>query len=122
MYTVFCKEAEQYQDLWKVMEELDASCWILEPENPSRRDTYRKISVGICLVNYFLQLSATLPTHRFFSIAHNVSLRIDVDPIHPRIFPSITWLGSEKAVFNLREKILDRVEVQQSISLNFLIR
>ncbi len=41
-----------------------------------------------------------------------MSLKIEVDPNHPRIFPSITWLGSETAVFVFREKILDRVEVR----------
>nr|SVE73258.1 EOG090X0G12 [Ceriodaphnia reticulata] len=88
MYTVFCQAAEQYQEFWEVMEELDSGCWVLEPENPSRRDTYRKIS-----------------------IAPNVSLKVDIDPSHPRLFPSITWLGSEVAVFNFRERILDRIEV-----------
>nr|SVE92091.1 EOG090X0G12 [Daphnia sinensis] len=87
MYSLFCQEAEQYQDFWKAMEELDAGCWVLEPENPSRRDTYRKIS-----------------------IAPNVSLKIEVDPNHPYVFPSITWLGSETAVSKFREKILDRIE------------
>nr|SVE82793.1 EOG090X0G12 [Daphnia magna] len=88
MYSLFCQEAEHYQDFWKAMEELDAGCWVLEPENPSRRDTYRKIS-----------------------IAPNVSLKIEVDPNHPYVFPSITWLGSETAVSKFREKILDRIEV-----------
>nr|SVE78563.1 EOG090X0G12 [Daphnia lumholtzi] len=88
MYSLFCQEAEQYQDFWKAMEELDAGCWVLEPENPSRRDTYRKIS-----------------------IAPNVSLKIEVDPKHPYVFPFITWLGSETAVSKFREKILDPIEV-----------
>nr|SVE70749.1 EOG090X0G12 [Daphnia similis]SVE71378.1 EOG090X0G12 [Daphnia similis]SVE72010.1 EOG090X0G12 [Daphnia similis]SVE72637.1 EOG090X0G12 [Daphnia similis] len=88
LYSLFCQEAEQYQDFWKAMEELDAGCWVLEPENPSRRDTYRKISV-----------------------APNVSLKIEIDPNHPYVFPSITWLGSETAVSKFREKILDRIEV-----------
>ncbi|XP_046460014.1 E3 ubiquitin-protein ligase FANCL-like [Daphnia pulex] len=91
MYNIFCEETEHYQDFWETMDELDSRCWVLEPENPSRRDTYRKIS-----------------------IAPNVSLKIEVDPNHPRIFPSITWLGSETAVFVFREKILDRVETWNS--------
>nr|SVE75456.1 EOG090X0G12 [Daphnia dolichocephala] len=91
MYSLFCQAAEQYQDFWKAMEELDAGCWVLEPESPSRRDTYRKIS-----------------------IAPNISLKIEVDPNHPYVFPSITWLGSETAISIFREKILDRIEVWDS--------
>lgn len=49
MYTLFCQAAEQYQDFWKAMEELDAGCWVLEPENPSKRDVYRKISIGVTI-------------------------------------------------------------------------
>nr|SVE76088.1 EOG090X0G12 [Daphnia hispanica] len=88
MYTLFCQAAEQYADFWKAMEELDAGSLVLEPENPSKRDVYRKIS-----------------------IAPNVSLKIEVDPNHPYVFPAITWLGSETAVSVFREKILDRIEV-----------
>nr|SVE93948.1 EOG090X0G12 [Scapholeberis mucronata] len=93
LYNYFLLEAENYQDFWTTMEELDANCWVLEPENPSRRDTYRKIA-----------------------IASNVSLKVEIDPNHPRHFPSITWLGSETAVFNFREKVLDRVEVWENDS------
>jgi hypothetical protein len=50
-----------------------------------------------------------------------VSLKIEVDPNHPRIFPSITWLGSETAVFVFREKILDRVEVRLFYYLIFFL-
>nr|SVE76714.1 EOG090X0G12 [Daphnia longispina] len=87
MYNLFCQEAKKYQEFWKAMDELDSRCWVLEPENPSRQDTYRKIHV-----------------------VPNVSLKIEVDPYHPKIFPTITWLGSETAVFVFRERILDRVE------------
>jgi E3 ubiquitin-protein ligase FANCL len=49
MYNIFCEETEHYQDFWETMDELDSRCWVLEPENPSRRDTYRKISIGMLL-------------------------------------------------------------------------
>nr|SVE92719.1 EOG090X0G12 [Megafenestra aurita] len=88
IYNFYCDAAEQYQEFWQVMEELDNQCWVLEPENPSKCDTYRKISISA-----------------------NVSLKIDIDPNHPRYFPSITWLGSETAIISLREKVLDRLEV-----------
>ncbi len=43
--------------------------------------------------------------------APTVSLKLDIDPNHPRMFPTFTWLGSESAVFNLREQVLNRMEV-----------
>lgn len=108
MYSLFCQEAEHYQDFWKAMEELDAGCWVLEPENPSRRDTYRKISIGI---NDTSAKFTSFTNLKIFPIAPNVSLKIEVDPNHPYVFPSITWLGSETAVSKFREQILDRIEV-----------
>jgi len=91
LYNDFCKETEQYQEFWSAMDELDANCWILEPEKPSRKDTYRKIAVSA-----------------------NVSLKIVVDPKNPHLLPHITWLGSENAVYESREKVTDRIEMWES--------
>ena len=59
--------------------------------------------------------------YRTFSSVPNVSLKIEVDPYHPKIFPTITWLGSETAVFVFRERILDRVEVYVPFYFIFFI-
>jgi hypothetical protein len=53
MYNLFCQEAKKYQEFWKAMDELDSRCWVLEPENPSRQDTYRKIHVGMLFVTFY---------------------------------------------------------------------
>jgi len=91
LYESFCKETEQYLEFWNAMDELDSHCWVLEPEKPSRKDNYRKIAVS-----------------------SNVSLKIVVDPKNPHLFPSITWLGSESAVYASREKVTDRIEMWES--------
>nr|SVE70128.1 EOG090X0G12 [Eubosmina coregoni] len=93
VYNLFSQEAEQYQEFWQAMDELDSGCWILEPETPFLSDTYRKIAV-----------------------TQNVSLKIDVEPKNPRSFPTITWFGSETGVFDFREKAIDRLEVWESNS------
>ena len=49
VYDEFCLAVEQYLEFWDVMDELDASCWILEPENPSLSDRYRKIAISMQL-------------------------------------------------------------------------
>ena len=46
VYNLFSQEAEQYQEFWQAMDELDSGCWILEPETPFLSDTYRKIAVS----------------------------------------------------------------------------
>nr|SVE93325.1 EOG090X0G12 [Moina brachiata] len=98
IYESFLNQIEDFQEFWDVMEELDNACWVLEPENPSRKATYRKIAV-----------------------VPNVSLKIDVDPKHPRLFPAITWLGSESMVFSFREKVLDRIEVSIFFSFKTIL-
>lgn len=47
IYDSFCDQIEDYQEFWEVMEELDNACWVLEPENPPKKATYRKIAVGM---------------------------------------------------------------------------
>ena len=119
------------------MDELDGHCWILEPEKPTRKDLYRKIAVskyhikskiqrflnifwkskifwdseGLFLVLYIYEYIHSFIQGIFNIAGSNVSLKIDVDPKNPRLFPSITWLGSESAVYASREKVADRIEV-----------
>ena len=39
----------KYQDLWDMLDEIDAQTWVLEPENPTRNITLRRIAVGMPL-------------------------------------------------------------------------
>ena len=36
----------QFDTFWEEMEEVDARTWLLEPENPSRACTHRRIVIG----------------------------------------------------------------------------
>ncbi len=36
----------QFEALWDVLDEVDSKCWVLEPENPTRVCTYRRVVIG----------------------------------------------------------------------------
>nr|XP_057919607.1 E3 ubiquitin-protein ligase FANCL [Doryrhamphus excisus] len=69
-------------DFWDVVDEIDRKTWILEPEKPSLSDTMRRIAIG-----------------------NNVSIKVDVDPRHPKMLPECCLLGAEHAVTPLRNKL-----------------
>ena len=37
---------QQFEVLWDMLDEVDAKCWVLEPESPTRACTYRRVVVG----------------------------------------------------------------------------
>uniref|UniRef100_A0A3Q1BP46 RING-type domain-containing protein n=1 Tax=Amphiprion ocellaris TaxID=80972 RepID=A0A3Q1BP46_AMPOC len=59
-------------EFWDVLDEIDTKTWILEPEKPSRSDTMRRIAIG-----------------------NNVSIKVEVDPRHPKMLPECCLLGAE---------------------------
>ena len=50
VYQRFEEAVEKYQPFWTVLDRLDALLWVVEPENPSRRDTRRRIVVSELLM------------------------------------------------------------------------
>lgn len=62
----------RYQEFWDVLDEVDARCQVLEPENPTRGATLRRISLG-----------------------SHCSVQIEVDPDHPRAMPELRFMGSD---------------------------
>jgi len=42
----FAAAIAKYQDLWLVLEDLDANAWVLEPEHPTPADVARRIGIG----------------------------------------------------------------------------
>jgi hypothetical protein len=44
------KAMESYMELWKVLQDLDENCWILEPERFGFKNTFRRIALGEHLV------------------------------------------------------------------------
>jgi len=41
------------QRFWDVLDEIDNECWVIDPDNPTRKDIYRRIMIGMNL-NYSL--------------------------------------------------------------------
>ncbi|XP_061914871.1 E3 ubiquitin-protein ligase FANCL [Entelurus aequoreus] len=69
-------------EFWDVLDEIDTKTWILEPEKPSFCDTMRRIVIG-----------------------NNVSIKVEVDPRHPKMLPECCLLGAEHVVTPLRDKL-----------------
>ncbi|XP_069545954.1 E3 ubiquitin-protein ligase FANCL isoform X2 [Brachyistius frenatus] len=69
-------------EFWDVLDEIDSDTWILEPEKPSRSDTMRRIAIG-----------------------NNASIKVEVDPRHPKMLPECCLLGAEHVVTPLRNKL-----------------
>uniref|UniRef100_A0AAY4E5L9 RING-type domain-containing protein n=1 Tax=Denticeps clupeoides TaxID=299321 RepID=A0AAY4E5L9_9TELE len=68
----FLAELEGLAEFWSVLDEIDVQTWVLEPEKPSRADTMRRIAIG-----------------------NNVSIKVEIDPRHPRMLPDCCLLGAE---------------------------
>lgn len=83
----------QFDPLWTVLEEVDAKCWVLEPEKPTRACTYRRVVIGkecicICFVLSALNYRReSVPAYGFTpSLAHSPS-SADIPGSRPRCAP-----------------------------------
>ncbi|XP_047459788.1 E3 ubiquitin-protein ligase FANCL isoform X2 [Mugil cephalus] len=74
LHSQFLLVLESLTEFWDVLDEIDGKTWILEPEKPSRSDTMRRIAIG-----------------------NNVSIKVEVDPRHPKMLPECCLLGAEHA-------------------------
>ncbi|XP_030012457.1 E3 ubiquitin-protein ligase FANCL isoform X3 [Sphaeramia orbicularis] len=82
LHSQFLLVLESLSDFWNILDEIDSQTWILEPEKPSRSDTTRRIAIG-----------------------NNVSIKVEVDPRHPKMLPECCLLGAEHVVTPLRNKL-----------------
>lgn len=48
MYMAFCSLISQLQDFWNSYELLCNTAWVIDPEQPSKKDVYCRIVVGKC--------------------------------------------------------------------------
>lgn len=78
---------QRYQDFWAVMEDLDNKFWIMEPEHPSRANTFRRIALG-----------------------GHCSLSLTIDPLSPRSFPECRFFGSDMVISPLRKKLNNNIK------------
>uniref|UniRef100_A0A7N6A953 RING-type domain-containing protein n=1 Tax=Anabas testudineus TaxID=64144 RepID=A0A7N6A953_ANATE len=74
LHSQFVLVLESLTEFWDVLDEIDSQTWILEPEKPSRADTMRRIAIG-----------------------NNMSIKVEVDPRHPKMLPECFLLGAENS-------------------------
>ncbi|NWS37210.1 FANCL ligase, partial [Probosciger aterrimus] len=88
IYNQFLVALESLKEFWDAMDEIDGKTWVLEPENPTRSATTRRIAIG-----------------------NNVSVSVEVDPRHPAMLPECYFLGADHAVNPLRAKLNDNMHL-----------
>ncbi|XP_046384217.1 E3 ubiquitin-protein ligase FANCL [Ischnura elegans] len=97
MYEKFVEAVDRLQDFWNLVDDIDESCWVIDPEQPKRKDSYRRIIIGT-----------------------NVSLYLSIDPLDPHKRPDITFIGSERTVMPFRNSLQENLEQWDSIGVNIV--
>ncbi|XP_022253364.1 E3 ubiquitin-protein ligase FANCL-like isoform X1 [Limulus polyphemus] len=90
-----------FQDFWMCMDEIDSSCWVLEPEKPRRKDCKRRLV-----------------------LATNGSVQISVNPQCHRSIPECQFLGAERVIGPFRDNFnqnLEKWDVNSTILTNLKI-
>ncbi|RZC36407.1 E3 ubiquitin-protein ligase FANCL-like, partial [Asbolus verrucosus] len=82
IYSKFLATIETLQPFFDVLDDLDRSCCVLDPEKPTRRDCHRRIWLG-----------------------QNLSVVIMVDPLNINVRPDLKFLGPERLILEYREKL-----------------
>ncbi|XP_056327434.1 E3 ubiquitin-protein ligase FANCL-like, partial [Danio aesculapii] len=82
IHSQFLLNVEALSDFWSVLDEIDEKTWVLEPEKPTKADSTRRIAIG-----------------------NNVSIKVQIDPRHPKMLPECCLLGAEHVVTPLRNKL-----------------
>ncbi|XP_036430194.1 E3 ubiquitin-protein ligase FANCL [Colossoma macropomum] len=82
IHSQFLLIVEALAEFWAVLDEIDEHTWVLEPEKPTRADCMRRIAIG-----------------------NSVSIKLEIDPRHPKMLPECCLLGAEHVVTPLRNKL-----------------
>jgi len=80
--TAYVETFAKYQDFWDVMDDIDAMCCVLEPKNPTRADTFRRIV-----------------------LAPHVSMQMTIEPTQAHAVPQCQFFGAEKKIESLFQKL-----------------
>lgn len=81
--TQFSRKLSDFQGLFRALDDIDANCYVLEPEHPSRADTFRRLALG-----------------------RHCSVRLELDARAPvSAFPTCRFLGPDAAVAPLRDRL-----------------
>ncbi|XP_042495232.1 E3 ubiquitin-protein ligase FANCL isoform X1 [Macadamia integrifolia] len=77
----FLEHLEKFQDFWSTLENIDRVLWVVDPRQPSRATSYRKINLGndCCIVLY-------------------------INAYDPRSLPECRFLGPDSIVDSMRKK------------------
>eukprot|EP01125_Pyxidicula_operculata_P020172 TRINITY_DN7401_c0_g1_i1.p1 TRINITY_DN7401_c0_g1~~TRINITY_DN7401_c0_g1_i1.p1 ORF type:complete len:378 (+),score=27.21 TRINITY_DN7401_c0_g1_i1:129-1136(+) len=78
----FTKALKKYQEFWYIVDDIDTKTCVLDPQNPTRADTKRRLAIG-----------------KF------VSLSIVINPAAPRSVPVCRFLGSDNAIEPLKQNL-----------------
>ena len=94
-YSLGCQEVlktfrevvSQYQALWDALDEIDSTCWVIEPEPFTRGAVHRRIVVK-----------------------EDVSLIVTLDPSQPTTLPRCRFLGSAKSIQTFQNQLDEKVD------------
>lgn len=84
---VFQETVEQYQVLWNVLDEIDGTCWVVEPEPFTRNALHRRVV-----------------------LKEDVSLVVTLDPAQPTSLPRCRFLGSAKSIQPLQNLLDEKAD------------
>lgn len=129
VHSQFLINVEALSEFWSVLDEIDEQTWVLEPEKPTKADSTRRIAIGnitfillhlnliICRSPHFPVIHPTfkLP-YRCSSPGNNVSIKVQIDPRHPKMLPECCLLGAEHG------RHFSYLQISLFISIQLLLR
>ncbi|SPR00053.1 RING-type domain-containing protein [Plasmodiophora brassicae] len=97
----------QFDSFWSVLEDIDAHCWVIEPDHATRASRSRRIAIG-----------------------QHCSILVDIEPESPFRVCDCRFLGAESVVNPLRERLnrdldrwdtsrMPRVNLERILSISF---
>lgn len=89
LYDSFTEAVEGLVPFWEAAEELERECWVIDPETPSRKDTYRRIF-----------------------LTTDLSVSVMFDALRMNEMPEIIFFGCVSAVEQRRSEFMSKLETQ----------
>ena len=80
-------ELEKFQLFWNIMDDFDSNVWVLEPQNPNRCSTVRRIA-----------------------IKEHCSMHVKINPSNPKGICEFDFMGKASIVEPLRSKLHTNIE------------
>ena len=80
----------RHQQLWDILDDLDANTWVLEPKNPTRDCVTRRVAIG-----------------------DHCSLQIELHVGSPSSLPELQFLGADRVIAPLRQALNENLALWQ---------